>query len=92
MLNVDSTGARPREIADEFFARRRIVKRILPDKREEGFGLWPFPRGFWLLDVLLCLPGEDDLPSYQAIFSEHFSTGVFNLRRMDSLMPGIDSR
>ena len=92
VLNVDPTGVRTGEVADEFFIRGRGLVGILTKHGKQGFGFETQPRRGELLGIFLGLACEDDPPGYHANFSRHRETGVFRPRRIDSRMPGIDTR
>ncbi len=56
------------------------------------FSFGPQPGSSQLLGVLLRLFCEDQLPVHQVNSVEHSSIGVFIPSRIDSRMPGIESR
>ena len=92
VLDVDAAGIRAGKIADELFIWGRSLEGILTKDGQQGFSFGTQPRRGEFLGVFLGLACEDDLPRYHANFSRHRDTGVFSPRRMDSRMPGIDTR
>jgi len=92
MLDIDSARICSCEITDELFVRRGSLKRIEFEEFQQSFGFGFKSTGGESLGVFLCLFCEDDCPHYQGSSVEHFSTGVFIPRRIDSRIFGIDSR
>ena len=92
VLDGDPAGVRTGEVADEFFIRGRGPVGILTKHGQQDFGFETQPRRGELPGVFLGLAREDDLPGYHANFSRHRETGVFSPRRIDSRMPGIETR
>ena len=92
MLDADSPGVRPGEIANELLETGRRPARVAPDDREEFFGLGSQTRASKLLGILLRLPCEDNLPVHASRRSKHSSTGVASPSRIDSRIPGTDSK
>ena len=92
VLDVNPAGVRAGEVADEFFIRRRGLVGILTKYGQQRFGFGTQPSRGELFGVFLGLAREDDPPGYHANFSRHRETGVFRPRRMDSRMPGIETR
>lgn len=92
MLDVDAPRVRARQVADQLFERRRILEWILLEDFERRLGFGSEPGCRQLLRVFLRLLREDELPAYQASFFDSLRTGVLSPARMDSRIPGIDSR
>ena len=92
MPDVDATGVRPRKVAYELFVARRGLVRIPAEYVEENLGLRPKTGGCELAGVPTCLGREDYLSPHQPGPLEHLLTGVFMPLRMDSRMPGTESR
>ena len=92
VLDVDAAGIRAGKVADELFVRGRSLEGILTKDGQQDFSFGTPPRRGEFLGVFLGLACEDDLPRYHANFSRHRDTGVFSPRRMDSRMPGIETR
>ncbi len=92
VFDVDAPGAGPGQIARQLFERRGISPRVLPENFDQLFRLGlktGIPESF---RIFPSLPGKDDPPTHQPGSSEHSSTGVSSPSRMDSLIPGMDSR
>lgn len=92
VLNIDAPGVSARQVTDELFMGRGSLKRVTFEDFQQRLGLRPQAGGGEFLSVLLGLSGEDDLPRYHARVWRHRLTGVFNPCRMDSRMPGTESR
>lgn len=92
MLDVDPAGIGTGQVADELFEGRRILKGILAQNSQQGFRLGPEPRGREFLGVFLGLFGINQPPNHQRSLEDSFPTGVLSPFRMDSRMPGTDSR
>ena len=92
MLNVDAARISPHEIPNQLFVRRRILKRIFRDDVEQTFGLGPEIRGRYFFCVFLRLPGVNDNPTHQPGFFEDLESGSAMPLRIDSRMPGIETR
>ncbi len=91
-LNVDPPGVSTGKVSYQFFIRRRILVRIFAKDFEEYFGFRPKTCCRKFLGVFLGLAGKNDFPTYHRSFSLHFPRGVFNPFRMDSRIPGIETR
>ena len=92
MLDIDSSGICPREVSYQFLERRRILKWILLQNLQQCLRFEPKPRRGELLCVFLRLLGIDQPPGYQASFLESFLMGVCRPFRMDSRIPGMETR
>ena len=65
---------------------------VLLQDLEQGLRLGPKARGRQLLGVLLGRLGAEEAPGHQSSLSSSSSTGVAMPSRMDSRMPGIETR
>ena len=92
MLNIDTPRIRTREISNQFLIRRRILKRIFRDNVEQTFSLEPEIRGRYFFCVFLRLPGVNDNPTHQPGFLAALDSGSAMPLRMESRIPGIDTR
>lgn len=92
VLDIDASGICAGEVADEFFIRRRVLKRVFFKNFEDGFGLGLEPCGGEFYCVLPGISGEGQPPFYHLRPFEHFAGGVFRPFLMDSRMPGMESR
>jgi hypothetical protein len=92
VLNVDASRVGTRQISNEFFVGRRSLERSLCEKIEKTFCLWPeigrrkFPR------IYLRLFRKGDRPTHQPGWVEVFSSGSAMPLRMESRMPGIETK
>ena len=92
VLNVDAAGIGARQVPNEFFAGRWVLKRILGDDVEPPLGLGFEIRGRKFPGVLLGLPGVNDGPTHQPGLVEALPSGSAMPRRMESRRPGIETR
>ena len=92
MLDVDPSGVGACQIADKFFVRRVRLIRVCTQKLDQLLCFGFQSRRCQILGIFLGLPDEDNLPTYQSGSLQHSSTGVAKPSRIDSLMPGIDSK
>ena len=92
MLNRDSAGAGAGKIAYQLFIGGRVLKWILLQYIQKLLRFCPKAGGRQFFCILLCLPCEIKLPTHQARSLAHFASGVLRPLRIDSLMPGIESR
>ena len=93
VLNIDPAGVGALKIADELFKRRWGLERIGGQNFQNRFCL---RSQAGLSDPLGVLPrlrrkNEPPRPHQPGSFL-HFSTGVFRPRRIDSRIPGMESR
>ena len=90
--NVDPTGIRSDEIAYKLLEWWRSLKGICFHNLKWRF-CFPLQSGIRKLSrIFLRLFGEDDFPAHQPSWSAHALTGIFSPFRMDSRIPGIDSK
>lgn len=92
MLDVDATGIGARQISDELFVWRRLLKRILRDDIEKTLRLWPEVRRRKFPGVLLRLFGVNNRPIHQPGLVEDLPRGSAMPLRMESRIPGIEMR
>ncbi len=92
MLYVDSSRIGSSEISNKFLEWWWILERRGLQQFEQllRFGFQAYSSQ--LPRILLRLFREDDLPAHQLSLSEHSSTDVLNPSRIDSRIPGMDSR
>ncbi len=91
-MNVDPTRIRPAQITDQLLERRRILKRIVLQYLKQPLGLWTEISRSNLLGVLLRLLRKIKFPNHQLRVFEDLLSGSFNPLRIDSRMPGMDTR
>jgi len=92
MLNVDPSGVRTAQIAHQLLERRRSLIRVLFEYAEEGLGLGLQAGSSQMLGVLLGGLRVDEPPGHQSSSLSSSSAGVAMPSRMDSRMPGIETR
>ena len=92
MLDIDPAGVRAGKIADKLLEWRMGFKGIFFEDFQDTLRLFLETGSGKFLRVLLCLRCIHELPAHQTSFSVHFLTGVFIPDRMDSRIPGIESR
>ena len=92
MLNVDAPRIGAHQITGEFLKGGRVLKRILRDNVEEFLGLRFEIRQCNPLRVLARLPGVNNRPTHQPGFFDNLESGSAMPLRMDSRMPGIETR
>ena len=92
VLDVDPAGIRSGEIAYKLLERWRRLEWICLHHLKQFF-CFPLQSGIRkFAGVFLRLLGEDDFPAHQSSWSEHALMGTFSPSRMDSRIPGIDSK
>jgi len=92
VLNIDSPGIRACQISDELLERGWVLEGLLRKDVKKFFSPWSQAGGGKPLCILLRLPRVDELPAYQDSFLDVFFSGVFRPARIDSRMPGTESR
>lgn len=92
VLNIDAAGIGSFEIADQFLKRWRRLQRILLEDLDQPFRRCPKIPGDELFRVLLSLPGIVEPPAHQLSSVFDLLNGSRNPFRIDSRMPGIESR
>jgi hypothetical protein len=92
MLDIDPSGIRSSQITNELFVPRRSLKGIYFENLEEFFSLGSQSSCSEFLGVLLSLFRVNKRPFHQESSGEHFSTGVFKPRTIDSRILGMESR
>lgn len=96
VLDVDSSREGAREVAHELFESGWLRQVLRPKDFEEHFGFFAQTPGRELPRVFLRLPRKDDLTgpgfAYQPGRFDVLESGVRNPFRIDSRIPGIESR
>lgn len=92
VLNIDSSGIGTSKIADELLVRGRILEWIIDQNIQKQLRLRFQTSTCKLLRVLLRLFREDEEVFHQSSFLAHASTGVASPERMDSRIPGIETK
>lgn len=94
VVDVDPARVRSGEISDESFAPRRRCERVARQEIQGFLRVGPQPRGGELFRVLPRLGREDDSPAgrHQPGPFAQRETGVFIPLRIDSRIPGMESR
>jgi hypothetical protein len=92
VLDVDAARIGAGKISNQFFVRRRTLKRIFRDDVEKSLRLRSKVCRCDLAGVLLCLPGVDDRPAHQPGLIEALLSGSAIPLRMEARIPGIESR
>ena len=93
MLDVDPSRVCALKVAHKLFVEGWSLVRIRAQDAEEGFGFWPKTTLRESPRVLLCLLREDELVvAHQPGSGAHSFRGVFMPLRMESFMPGMETR
>ena len=92
VLNIDAARISARKVSHQFFVRRRVLKWIPGDDVEKTLGLGFEIRGRDLPGVLLSLLGINDRPTHQPGLVEVLLSGSAMPLRMESRIPGIETR
>jgi len=92
VLNIDPSRVGAGKITDELFVGRRILERIIGQNIQKKLRLWFQASTRKLLGVLLRFFREDEEVFHQSSFLAHAATGVASPERMDSRMPGIETK
>ncbi len=92
VLDVDPPGIGASEVADEFLIRRRGLIGVVAEEVKQGFGFRTESRRRKFLGVLLSLRREDERPLHHVSAESQALTGVAKPLRIDSRIPGIDTR
>lgn len=92
MLNVYAPRIRARQVARQFLKGRRSLEGICFQDTQKAFRLM-FQAGRGKFSrVFLCLLGKNETPVHQSSFLAVLLTGVLRPVRMDSRIPGMESR
>lgn len=92
-LDIDAAGKCATQISQKFFEGRRFLKRISGEQSEDSLGLRLKASLGEATGVFLCLLRKDDLPrGHQPGSFSHSSIGVASPSRIDSHIPGTESR
>jgi len=92
MQNVYSPGKRTVQVTYQFLERRWALKRIVFQYLEQPLNGWTKIGRSNLLGVLLRLLCKVELPTHQLRVLEDLLSGSFNPFRIESRMPGIETR
>ena len=92
MLDIDPTGKRPAQVAHQLFVRGRILKWIVGQNLQKPLRLRFQMRCDYFPRILLRLLGKNDRPTHQPGFVEVLSSDSFIPLRMESRMPGMETR
>ena len=92
MVDIDTSRKRAGQFTVQLLERSRILERVITQDAQQALGLRPESGRGKLTGVLPCFFREYDLTSLQPGSPEQDSMEVFRLSRMDSLIPGTDSR
>src|SRR5690554_2336120 len=92
MLDIDTARIGPGEVTDKLLERGWLAVGVFSQEVQQFLGLRLEAAGSQFPGVFLCLPGEDQPPCHQSSSSSHSSTGVSMPSRIDSRIPGTESR
>lgn len=92
VLDVDSPRIGPRQIAHQFFKGRGIVEGVGFHYFQEYFGFGFKASRDQFLGIYLGLLRIQELPVHQFSFFESLPTGVLSPVRIDSRIPGIETK
>lgn len=94
MLDIDSPEERTLQNTHQCFKGRRLLQGILCQQFQERLRLLPQGGcgGGQLLGILLRLLGEQNGPAHQPGSGDNSETSVAIPSRIDSRMPGMDTR
>jgi len=92
MLDVDPVGTGSLQVPHQLFKGGRIAKRIVGEKIEKNLRLRLQMGRSDLTRVLLRLFGKDNHPVHQPGSVEVLSSGSAIPLRMESRMPGMETR
>ncbi len=92
VLDVDAPRMGAGEVAHEFLECRRPLEGIFGKYRQQFLGFGFQPTECELFCVFLGLSCVDKLPGHQSSSSSHSSTELGMPSRMDSRIPGTESR
>lgn len=92
VLDVDPARIGSRQVANQFLKGRRSLLRILCQSGKQEFRLRLETGSRQLFRILLRLPRKDDPPTHQRSSGAQASTGVVRPFRIDSRIPGIESK
>ena len=92
VLDVDPARIGSRQVANQFLKRRRSLIWILCQSGKQEFRFRLKTGSRQLFRILLRLPRKDDPPTHQRSSGVQASTGVVRPLRIDSRIPGIESK
>jgi len=92
VLNIDPSRVGAGKITDELLVGKRILERIIGQNIQKKLRLWFQACTRKFLGVLLRLFREDEEVFHQSSFLAHAATGVASPERMESRIPGIETK
>ena len=92
VLDVDPARIGAGQVTNQFLKGRRSLIRILSQSGEQEFRLGLETGSRQLFRILLGLPCKDNPPTHQRSSGAQASTGVDRPLRIDSRIPGIESK
>ncbi len=92
MLDIDPPGICSSQITDEFFVPWRSLERVLFEDRKQFLRFRFQSRSRKFFGIFSSLFGVNKRPLHQSSSGEHFSTGVFSPRMIDSRIFGMESK
>jgi hypothetical protein len=92
VLHVDPAGIRSLKISHQFLKRGRILARIRAHDFKQALSICPQVRRSQFLSVLLRLFCVIEIPAHQLRVLELFESGSAIPLRIESRIPGIESR
>ncbi len=92
VLDIDSSGVSTSEIADELLVGGRVLEGIIRQNIQKKLSLRFQSSARKLFGVLLRLLRENKAVFHQSSFSAHAETGAASPSRIDSLIPGIETK
>lgn len=92
VLDVYAPGIRAGEIPHQFLEGRRVLEGVRFQYPQKGFRLRLQAGRGKLFRVFLRLLGKNEMPVHQSSFLAVLLMGVLRPARMDSRIPGMESR
>src|SRR5690606_2840628 len=92
VLDVDAARVCPRQIANELFVRRGILKRVSLDDFKQFLSFFFEASGHKFPSIFLRLLGVNNFPGHQSSSFEQASAGSSMPSLIDSRMPGTERR
>lgn len=92
MLDINSARVCSSEITNKFLVPRGNLEGVVFEDSEEFLRLRFQSGRRKFLSIFLSLFGVDKFPLHQSSSAEHFSTGVFKPRTIDSRIFGMESK
>ena len=92
VLDIDASGIGAGKVADQFFVGRGDLKRVFLEDFKQRFRFRAKSGRRQFLGIFSGLFREDELPAHQPGFLEQRLGGVLSPLRMDSRIPGMETR